>query len=190
MPPTTTIKGGNDVTTVAANDVIVFSGYFGTTPTFGRSIKVGEYNSQTKTSSDGVTDDGGLLPNVAYVDSTHWATKDVKAGGSSTALAGNSPTQAQSTFKITVSDGIAFECNERKLYLDDGSTPANPPSGVNCKGIKYGDTTWQDCGGFGNALEFGDSAAATSHTIYASVSLTPTANGIKTGSLVWQYEYV
>jgi hypothetical protein len=190
MAPTTVIKGGNGTTTLLATDVLVFSGYVGTTPTFGRSIKVGEYNSQTKTSSDGTTDDGGALPNVAYVDGTHWATKDTNAGGVSVELAANSPTNAQSTFQITVSDAGAFECNQGKLYLYDGTTPATGPSGLTCKGIKKGDTTWANVAGSGNALEYPDSASDTSHVFYGSIAVSPSANGVKTGKLRWSYEYV
>ena len=190
MPPTVTIMGGDGVTTLGPAELIKFSGYSGATPEFARTIKVGESNSMTKTSSDGVLDDGGLLPNVAYVDATHWATKEVNAGGVSTLLAANSPTQAQSTFQITVSDAVAFECNQRRLFVYDGTTPSNPAVGLNCFGIKHGDLTWANCAGSGNPLDFGDSAAATTHVSYASLSVSPTTNGVKSATLRWQYEYV
>lgn len=69
------------------------------------------------------------------------------------------------------------------FFIYDGSTEANAPAGLTCKGFQQGDSAWVSVGGSAAAKDLGTHASGATHHKYFGISVSPTSNGAKTATL-------
>jgi len=71
-----------------------------------------------------------------------------------------------------------------------GATEADPIDDVTAWGVQQGDAAWADIGGLANAYDLGVGGSAASHNRYVAVSVSPSTNGAKTGTLKCSMTFV
>ena len=64
-----------------------------------------------------------------------------------------------------------------------GSTEADAPTGLTVKGMEQGGAAWATIGGSAAAIDLGTSVSGATHDYYVALSVSPTSNGAKTGTL-------
>lgn len=147
---------------------------------FSTYIVVGQFNDSTHVSdANDVERCTSVHPhNLKYLSSTT-ASLD---GGASTTVSGIANTNAPFIFNF--SDASSVATSSASFYAYDGTTDANPMSGIEFYAAEVGtSTSWVAANGSANALSLANQAAATSHDFYIGFSASPTATGAKTGSV-------
>jgi len=92
-------------------------------------------------------------------------------------------------FRITGAASPNAEVTDSAVFAY-GATEADAVSGVTVYGVEQGEAAWQDIGGSAAALDLGTSVSAATHNRYVAVSVIPTANGAKTGTLKAEMTFV
>ena len=69
------------------------------------------------------------------------------------------------------------------VFAYDGSTEATAPAGLSVLAFKQAAAAFASIGGSAAALDLGSGASGASHHRYFGMSVTPTSNGSKTGTL-------
>ena len=160
--------------TIGTTNVIAFYGSGG----YGSPIQVGEYNTamhvRTSTSDDTDACSAPHLTNTKYVSSTEISINS----GAPVAL--TSATQTNCV-RITVTSDTSITVIGTRLYAYDGSNVDNPPANVTFKTFKLTNTTWSQPHGRASAMSCGTSlTAATTHSFYVGMSISPTSTGAST----------
>lgn len=141
------------------------------------AITVGEYNGgfHVVNASNAELCTSAHPANLAYVAS---GTVSVN-GGAPEAVSGVADA---SLLNVNVTCSPEAQLTAASAYVY-GDTEADAPTGLTCYGFQGGDAAWQDVGGSGAALDLGTSASAASHDLYLGLSVSPSSNGAKTGTL-------
>ena len=175
------------LTALGATDQLWFqcAGAFAYGPT--GAIVAGAYNDGMHpiNSSNAQLDTSVAAHNIKYIATGTFQVD----GGSTTALASGAPTTAQClNAHATFSPNGAVTA--ASFYVDDGSTPANAPTGLGCMGVQQSQTAWAACGGSGAAVALPTAGSASSYDAYFALSVSPTTRGAKTGRLTVQMTVV
>jgi hypothetical protein len=143
----------------------------------GGAILITEYNGgfHIIDASNAELCDTGHAVNLKYID-----TDSVQiAGGSTVDL--STVTTAQ-CLNLLISCDPNAEVTAASFFCY-GAAEADPPAGLTVKGFEQGDTDWSDVGGSAAAKALGTSESAAAHNFYFGLSVSPTSNGAKTGTL-------
>ena len=172
--------------TVGAN-TIVFSG---SNTDLTAPITVAAWQDGTHLGSgDPGTDQCGTthVPNVKYVSSTQF---DLNGGGTET-LNDTNLLATECTLRVVFTDSSSVAISNARFYCFDGSTVTDEAVGIEAYAFQQGEgnTTWtqinDDSGNIGGdnsgeRLDLEDQTAATDHTYYIAVSVSPESVGSKT----------
>lgn len=71
-----------------------------------------------------------------------------------------------------------------------GAAEADAVSGVTVYGVKQGAAAWADIGGSAAEYDLGSGESAAQHNRYVAISVIPTSNGAKTGTLKGEMTFV
>lgn len=169
---------GTSPTTIDATDIIQFAGAGG----FGTNVTVGQYNGSTHVeSSVGANDSSGNSPkNNKFISQTGGTGGDSQVDVGSGTVDLDTVSQADSALKVNFSDAASVATTGAIAYAYDGSTPANPPTGVTFVMAERLDANFTAAEGSGAALGLNDQTAATSHDFYLIPSVSPDSVGLKT----------
>lgn len=170
---------------VGATDRVWYNG-----TNFGDNIVVSSYQDSTHISNS--SDAHQCTTN--HVNNTKWLAD---TGASSVSLNGAAAsnitalTTANAGLKFNFSDAASVATSGGKFYFYDGTTDANPMSGVTAKAFEIANgSTWTSANGSGAALNLANQAAATSHDFFIATSASPSSTGAKTGSVKISLTYV
>ncbi len=174
--------------------------------TSGSSVPSGSAQSTSWVASGngsvaGAAGTSGALPNCKYISSSNIVINDnagVEAySGTLTALPANVTAVApdfdlrpSGTIMINLEsdDGSVFRTSNTYFWCDDGTTPADAPSGITPYAVDFdkdgeGATTWATVDGSGNRLVIADHSSgngydqATQHIFSVALSVVPTTSG-------------
>lgn len=159
-------------------------GFFGAS--FGFSIRVGEYNQTTRRTNANGTSDGGSMPNIRFANSS-----GAYVGAEPAATELLEVDNSESTIGIRLITDNAVGTQNASFRAFDRSDINNNPSGVTIRAAEMlkpspvvrgsGDVSWSVVAGSGNVLSLDDqTAAATTHDWYISLTATPNSIGEKT----------
>lgn len=177
--------GAGPAWTDISTNTIVFAGSGGiTTP-----ITVGAWNDETHIGSgDPGTDQCGAnhCKSVKYISSTQF-----DSGGGTETLNDTNLVATECTIRIRFTDASSVAITNARFYAYDGTTTTTEAVGVDVYAFEQGvtATTWtqinDDSGNVGgdNAaerLDLQDQGAATDHTYYIAISVSPESVGGKT----------
>lgn len=170
-------------TSIGAN-TIVFAGSGGiTTP-----ITVGAWQDETHIgSNDPGTDQCGTnhCKNVKWISNTQF-----DSGGGTETLNDTNLTSDECTIRVRFTDGASVAITNARFYAYDGTTTTTEAVGVDVEAFQQGvtATTWttinDDSGNIGGdnsgeRLDLADQGAATDHTYYIAISVSPESVGDK-----------
>lgn len=160
-------------------------GFFGAG--FGFSIRIGEYNQQTRRTNANGTSDGGTMPNLRFANvSGAFVASDVTASE----LLEVDNTEATLLIRLTTDNPIQTQNASFRAF--DRVSIDNNPSGVTIRAAEIrnditaprgsGDTNWTVIAGSGSTLSLADQTTEnnTVHDWYIGLTATPTSIGEKT----------
>jgi len=158
-------------------------GFYG--PSFGLSVRVGDFNETTwRTTEDGQTN-GTALPNLRWASTT-----GAYVAGNIVATEVLNILDSEATLRIELQTDVAVTTQNATFRTFDKSSIDNAPSGVNVYAAEIinpsgpvgsGDSLWTQIQGSGSVLALDDHAvAATTHNWRIGLSSTPTSIGEKT----------
>ena len=170
---------GTSPTTIGGTDKLQFAGSGG----FDTRITVGSYNATSHVKSSGGTNlsSANTPKNNKFISQTGGT-----AGKSQVSVSGGATvdldtvTTANCVLKINFSDASSVVTTAASIYAWDGTTQANPPSGVTVKIAAQGSANFSTPAGSGSALALADQTAATSHDFFLVYSASPSSVGLKT----------
>lgn len=97
--------------------------------------------------------------------------------------------EAECPLKINFADASTVDCTSVTLDCY-GPSDTEDPAGMIAYAAELGDTSWTDIrAASGTPLAIDDSLADTSHDFFMSLSVTPSAAGVKTGTLIFELTY-
>lgn len=168
---------GSTPTTIDATDIIQFAG-----GTFDSAITVGEYNDSThvETSIGGDKSASNTPNNNKFISQSGGGGGDSQADWGDGTEDIDAITDGECALKINFAHSPAVSVTNHILYAYDGSTPADPPTGVTFVAAESGDANFTAAEGSGSALSVGDSGSAESHDFYFLISASPDSVGEKT----------
>lgn len=170
--------GGAAWREMAADDKLYFQAAGAFSYGSGGAIAVSAYNGGTHTIS---------AANADVCTTTHQRNVEYSSDATHCKIAGGGEVLLN-TLAITDCINLHTTCSPNaeitaSSFFVYGAAEANPPSGVTVYGVKQGDATWTDVGGSGAAYSLGTDASGATHDQYLALTVTPTSNGAKTGTL-------
>jgi len=178
---------------IADTDKIGFNG-----ANFGDSVSVGAFQDSTHKTDAIMSTDGcttNHIRNCKYVSKTQVSLNGAAAVTLDTSNVGQNDCTLRWQYQDDAANTTLSNC---KFFAYDGSTPANPPSGVTVLAFEHdgsqinkdrlsdnaGDGgAWDSAKGIGgsaNALVLTNQASASIHNFYIGISVSPTSRGLKT----------
>lgn len=180
--------GGSAWTAVGATDKAYFQASGAFAYGSGGAITVGEYNGGTHIINASNTElcTTAHPANIEYSsDVTHYK----KDGGAETAIDATHPATTD-CFRLHGACSPNAEVTASYIYAY-GATEADAVSGATVYAVQPGVAAeWEDIGGSGNSKSLGTSVSAADHYLYIAITVTPTSNGAKSGTLKGSMTFV
>jgi hypothetical protein len=146
------------------------------------AIPINTYNGGTHVidASNNQLDTTTACANIAYGSDANHYSKD---GGADTLIDASNPATTD-CFRVHGNCSPNAQVTASSIFAYDGTTEANPVADVTVDAVVPGvGAGFASIGGSAAALDLGTSASAADHYRYVAITVSPTANGAKSGTI-------